>query len=702
MLDLKKRKPQAVLLISLLFPTIALVLFHYVNISHRRLEDSFLYLPYHFLSNLASFSLAFPQGFWSWLGGTAVGFGAVALLGGGILACCRLPKEIAVAGAFPVGIGLVGTVLEWIALAGKFTTPLVWAVFSISSAAGIGLIWWVRRIPTTDSESRSAPFDCVPSSLHRSAIWCSFGILTWFSFQHAVFYPPNYWDALIYYLYYAKLIFLHEGIPFPVDPNGFPELVQGHVGLGLGANYPHLYLLWQAATCKAFGVWSAFPGQWIAPIAGAGTALLVRRAVLERWRNETVSLWAMLLVHSVPYWLFYQNWESDYPIAVWLTISSAALLSFRLEATDRSGRVWRLIALVSIAIAGSHLNYLMVTLWWFPLLYLLYLREEWTNRRVWGLFAIGILMSSTWLIRNQIVTGNPVYAFFPEVFGGINIDLDVLESCEVEWTMNGDGLIGAGQTLRDRILGTPRYFLLDPNTHIKWATLPLGWVLPGILLGAGWFRRSLFQTGVVAYTLLLVFYEYAISPIYLYHILPAVPLLVLIACPWMVRLSRWTWSRIIHTILLIIVSLTVGLPAALLGAKISLPSLFHTLQPGMDPEVFLRYAIGEYTTWERMNGKLPPDSVILTHENRHYYLRDDLKFVHLDDYRLVPLYKQDGEKVLNQLRQLGVGYYLHVANERNHPILKLLGIEALLERHFTLLSEEGETRLYKLKGESEG
>jgi hypothetical protein len=674
--------------LSLVLPVVALVGFHIVNWFHLdpsvRWEGSFIALPIRFLKRLGEFRISFPDGFLLWGFRTAVGIAPPWLLGWGLLS--RVSRDGWVRGlaAFPVGLGLVGVALEALAMAGWLNTPLVWVVYLV--AGGLGWALWRKESPS--EVEPAAP--C--GSLFRLAAWSLFALITAFSFLHALFFPENYWDSLIYYLYYAKLIFLNGGIPFPVVRNGFPELVQCQVGLGLGANYAHLFLLWQAGVCKAFGQWSPFPGQWIAPLAGLSTALLVYRVAMVRWKSERMGLWAMLLVQSVPYWLWYQNWVSDYPLAVWLTLSAVALLAVG------DGSLRMLAGVTALAIAGSHLNYLMVTLWWFVLVAWWGMGTQRWRPAAWAVLAVGVVLSSTWFIRNQVVTGNPVYAFFPKIFGGINIDPDVLKSCEVEWTANGDGMARLGPSLWSRIAGTPYFFLLDSNTHLKWATLPLGWFLPGLIVFLFRRRWGCFRAGILGYVLFLFFYEYVVSGLYLYHVMPLVPLMALVACEWMAFLDhgpRWVGGW--HNAVILLMAATIGLPAALMGSKFSSPGLTHTLHPGMDPEFFLLQSIPEYEVWELINSRLPQSAVILTHENRHYYLRDDIKILHLDDYRLVPWYGRSEEQVENRLRELGVGYYLRISNERNHPILARLGVQKLLPKSFQLLYENGGTALYKIK-----
>ena len=70
-----------------------------------------------------------------------------------------------------------------------------------------------------------------------------------------------------------------------------------------------------------------------------------------------------------------------------------------------------------------------------------------TARVFWIVLLISMAAGSTWHVRNWALTGNPVYAFFPKLFpNSVNINPEVLQSAELEWFRNGDG-IGQGAEL---------------------------------------------------------------------------------------------------------------------------------------------------------------------------------------------------------------------------------------------------------------
>ena len=117
---------------------------------------------------------------------------------------------------------------------------------------------------------------------------------------------------------------------------------------------------------------------------------------------------------------------TDYAVAILLASLFLWGIYNYLNSKNNSGLE---IAALSTAF-GMHLNYLTGILW-LPLLFcpLIY---QWHNGKKINLFKafnrpiliiliITGILGSIWYIRNWIVTGNPVYAFFPGIFGGKNI-----------------------------------------------------------------------------------------------------------------------------------------------------------------------------------------------------------------------------------------------------------------------------------------
>src|SRR5690606_38563533 len=59
----------------------------------------------------------------------------------------------------------------------------------------------------------------------------------------------------------------------------------------------------------------------------------------------------------------------------------------------------------------------------------------------WCVMIVLLFAAGSWNLRNWYLTGNPVYAFFPEIFtNSVRMNTDVLRSAELEWFRNGDGI----------------------------------------------------------------------------------------------------------------------------------------------------------------------------------------------------------------------------------------------------------------------
>jgi len=330
---------------------------------------------------------------------------------------------------------------------------------------------WRRGFFSTLSPSRS-PIPLVAWSFGVILV----AVITLLTFYHALFYPETYWDSLILYLGYGKMTFLEEGFPFKAC---------AQVGIGLGANYPHLYSTHAAAVAALTGVWSDVPARLFAPVAALAAMLLIYGAALRLWRNRLVAIVCALVFRALPYTIAYSTYASDYALAM---LFGAAILFLAVTYLD-SPLPGTFVLLTAMPALAMHLNYLMGVLWvvWAATLFLShwrrpistldsaaygtrslvgpeafedqdregepvgdpYFSQAWQTPRVLGLLAkqrfwivvvLAALFAVTWNVRNWWMTGNPVYAFFPGIFDGVRINEEVLRGAEQEWFENGDGI----------------------------------------------------------------------------------------------------------------------------------------------------------------------------------------------------------------------------------------------------------------------
>lgn len=603
--------------------------------------------------------------------------------------CLRLPRWIEwIAGVF-LGIGLANFILELWAipfLLNRWTVLL--SLMVLACLLGISK----KRWGWVNDEEEILPCNSSPDSSEKILYRCAWGVLSFIialSFYHALFFPVNYWDALILYIHYGKITY---------QQGGFPILACLQVGLGLGANYPHLYPLHQAATAMLAGHWSDIYGQLLPPLAGLGSVLVIFHLGMRLFKNRLAAVFSALVFRSIPYVSTYYVYESDYSLVMLYT----ALFLLFLERFLAVPSLRRLTPILAVSAIFPHINYLGWIVW--PPIALAiawrYRALADNDRRwlwkisAWLLFWFGLGL--TWYIRNWIVTGNPVYAFFPEIFGGKNINLEVLQSCNQEWTAHGLGAAQFGHTLWAKIGNSLLFFAVD------WRFSPLvtGIMLPGLAIG--WKRKQPFFLISASLFALYFIYQYIISGLYWYHTIAVFPILGLFAGRFLAQIE----NRIIlagFCILLSIAALIPGGSVAVMGSKIHDPRLPLFAHPGLSLEEFNRFAFPDVApVWRYVNKNLEKNAVVLTHDNRYHVYRDDIQIIHLDDCGLTPFYGKPYPEVHRELLRRGCRYYLYIHDEDDHPITARLGHKQYLNdpKFFTLLYSSGSdpqsARLYRL------
>ncbi|MCC5874981.1 MAG: glycosyltransferase family 39 protein [Candidatus Sumerlaeia bacterium] len=369
---------------------------------------------------------------------------------------------------YTLGFGVAGVALVLLTMAGLLYTITTW----ILMLGLLGGAWWLsrrppvlfnERLPATDFDAtepdfvalwRNQPMWRKASTIVLAALAL---LITGTTFWHAVFFPETYWDSLILYLGYGRMTFLE---------NAFPFKAEAQVGIGLGANYPHLYSTWGAGASMLFNNWSDLHQRFAAPLAGLVAMVLVYHTCLRVWRDHLVASMAALLYRALPNGLAYTTYASDYAFAI---LFCAMFLHAMVIFLQR--RTWGTYALFTLVPAISmHLNYLMGILWlpWLVVMILLPLLSRgrtagWRfghlvlHRRIWAIYLVAIVIATPWYIRNTVLTGNPVYSFFPEIFtASVRINPEVLRSAELEWFRNGDGIGRLAELHRDWEVGDER------------------------------------------------------------------------------------------------------------------------------------------------------------------------------------------------------------------------------------------------------
>ncbi|MDK2970925.1 MAG: hypothetical protein PWP23_680 [Candidatus Sumerlaeota bacterium] len=398
---------------------------------------------------------------------TLLGFRVQVLLG------VRLPMRLAICTGFVLGLGVSGIAFELLTMARLLYLPLAWLVWIALFA---GTEWGIRRLGRS-GRWRDLPFlfgvEPVPEKdpVEERVFWWAGGVLvlliTLAIFWHALLFPETYWDSLILYLGYGRMTFLEHGFPFKAV---------GQVGIGLGANYPHLFSTYGAVAGTMFGHWSDVAQRFAAPLAGLLTTILIYDACRLAGMRAAFAMAGALAWRLVPYGVAYSTYASDYAIAILLV---AAFLALAVAFARRPH--WGLFALLTFLPAiGMHINYLMGILWgpWIVAVVAALWRRDpsgdsalipvgpfrlLATRRFWAVFLVCALAASTWNIRNWVLTGNPVYSFFPNLFpASVHINPEVMKSADLEWFRNGDGIGRLAEQFEDIEKGRPSRDHGDP------------------------------------------------------------------------------------------------------------------------------------------------------------------------------------------------------------------------------------------------
>jgi len=645
-----------------------------------------------FVGNQYEFSV--PKGFW---GGISTGMAALVLYGtAGYLSWTlirrytRFPYQVSRWMYLPLGCLATYLVFLFLAIFKGLYPVTVWlGVLIIMGGAG----WVLYRAKPEDSpEKKMFRISDEKDGLFYVAA-SVLGIIIFLSFYHALLYPESYWDSLIYYLHYGKMTW---------QQHGFPVLYSGQVGLGLGANYPHMYHLLCAIPVTAFNHYSDLVGQLMSPMAGLVATILIYQTVLVIFRSRRAGVLTALLFRSIPLVNVYFTYATDYSLVMMFT--SALLYSSACFIRTRHP-LWLMITAV-FAASLSNINYLGCIM--VPVL--LYLavwgkakvenKSSYLRWLVWSV-VIYLAIGLPWYFRNLIVTGNPVYAFYPEIFGGKHIDMDVLKSCFHEWYANGIGV--PGDTMGQRLVNAPMWLARI------WQVSPfvMGLFIPAViylLVGTSlWEKENRVRREFAPVALGVAFlglgYHIIISNLYIYQVLFMFPAMALVPAFLMYDLKGtaryWRYSTVG---IVFAVALIPGVSMSLMGPKLMSPDLRAFARPGMNQSSFYLAKLGEYFFVIDFINKEYPNTTLLTHENRYHLFSDGITFRHLDDWDIIPLYKKtDLAEKYQALWDKGIRHYLYIPNEDNHPILTQLQIpEMIAAGYLTLMMDSGGCRLYEL------
>ncbi len=558
------------------------------------------------------------------VGGLAVGVGMY-LLG-------RLPlsagERIAYGGA--LGLGLLAYAVAL--LAALHWLSGLWLLLALLIAGGL---WgWARSLRPWGQAGLSSPPD---SPRWIWLVWALVGALMLTALALCLLPPDgNEWDALAYHLAFPKLYLQAGGmVPIPfMHQSYFPPLMDMLFLLGLWLD---------GEPCAKVFHWL------MALLMVVGTAAFVNRVGGQ-------GVWGALLLAGTPV-IVWQAFSAyiDLSTALYVGLGAFALWC---AVSTRDGRwLWLAGVMMGFALATKYTALLSGGLWVVVgLAWCAWARWQAGLRTLALTAVIAMLMGAPFYIRNWLWTGNPVYPFAYEIFGGRNwsraqaqayrndqlrfgMGREPSQLLMLPWNLTAHPLHFAdpiGASVGERV------YLLPSAGMGYLATLGLMAGI-GVAPGTGWLL-ALAGLNTLGWFYLMQQVRYLIL---------VFPLLTAAGTSRLRASNGARWLRALYAILL-------GVQA--LYTLWLFSNAYLTMVPLAlrDREAYLERRLQIYPAIRYLNTQTPPDAgVILLDETRGYYLDRRYLWGNAGHHRLIPYeqFRTAGE-LTDWLRQHGFRYVL--------------------------------------------
>jgi hypothetical protein len=463
-------------------------------------------------------------------------------------------------------------------------------------------------------------FDHMSSlSLPKVILFTAIGICTIFAIYRTVAYPVVEWDTLAYGVNYAKIIFDDKKVPLIAGPS---------IGLEMSANYPPGVQLIAVYLYNFAGASNDLYYRILQPIFGLLVMLITYKFSLGLSQNRTVSLFAVLILSTIPlFWILFI--QETYLMYLTLMLTLAAYFFFKAyNSHDGSARKYEIIGTLFCGFS-TLASYIGIFSLGIVLLYAIN-RKLSVKRLGWLMSLISCIMLP-WYIRNLLLLGNPLYPFF-----GVGKYLDPL-------------LIESSMQHFQNWLKQPFYGLTSLISKLVTVIAASAIVYYSTIV-----KRRHFDTLLSLYLLFSGFLIMSFHVPFPRYLMIALPILSVAASKriksFLVRHDLIENKMTITFALLITISVACMIPSM----NIAKPA--YNTENKWD---YLSQAFQEGDAWKWINENTPENSTIATYDIKEYYI--DRKIMSLDGYEAAPLYKMDTiEEALDYLREQNVTYLLSV------------------------------------------
>ncbi|MBU4372563.1 MAG: phospholipid carrier-dependent glycosyltransferase [Syntrophaceae bacterium] len=371
---------------------------------------------------------------------------------------------------------------------------------------------------------------------------------------------------------------------------------------------------------------------------GIGTAWIIYR-YLNRHFTRVAGLLGVLVFVSTPIVLRMSTVAYvDLGLAFFTTVSVLAFIHWRTGSYE--GFKWLLISSIAMGLAlGTKYNALIAWVFLSFSVVFLYSRdtgEQWRAIR-YGLifFLVSLCLFSPWLIKNLILTGNPLYPLFKGLFtAGIN---NVAPDGSARSMVSGAVYMGMfrlremlyGESFWETLLIPVRFFFQGEDYSGRYFNGVLNPILI-LLVPFAFMKRSLHGDKLffVLFSVFFILASFFLDQLHIRYILPAIPFLAILTVMGIMNIFAWTSekrgpSRSVYVSIILLFLLMLGA-----GNVIYLNKYFQGLQPANyvlnleTRDAYLKRHIRSYAAIGYINSHTPPNARIrlLFLARRGYYL----------------------------------------------------------------------------------
>jgi hypothetical protein len=433
--------------------------------------------------------------------------------------------------------------------------------------------------------------------------------------------PPIARDALIHHLAIPKLWLLN---------GGFYEIKWADFSY-YPMNLDLLYLI-----CLYFN--NDILPHFIHMGFGIGTAWLIYSYLNSKF-NRVEGLLGVLVFVSTPIVLRMSTVAYvDLGLTFFTTVSVLAFIHWRTGRYKESK--WLLISSIAMGLAlGTKYNAMIAWVFLSSSVVFFYTRdtgEQWRAIRYGAIFfLISLLLFSPWLIKNFILTGNPLYPLFKSFFQtGLT---GIASDGSTRSMVSGDAYMGMfrlremlyGESFWETLLIPFRFFFQGQDDSGRYFDGVLNPLLI-VLVPFAFMKRSLHDNKLffLFFSVFFIFLTFFLDQLHVRYILPAIPFLTILTVIGMMTVFDWISQksgqyRSAYLCFMLLFLL-------LLGARnvAYLNKIFQSLKPMSyilhkeTREDYLKRNIGSYAAMAYINRHTPPHARIrlLFLARRGYYL----------------------------------------------------------------------------------